>query len=69
VRLEKIRLFNAVNRQASTLSPGAAAVQSGVVRIEHCEPIFRYQATFVADGKTFEYTFERRSDGREVAVS
>jgi hypothetical protein len=58
-----------LNRQASTLSHGASAVQSGVVRIEHREPMFRYQATFVADGKTFEYTFERLSDGREVAVN
>jgi hypothetical protein len=58
-----------LNRQACTLSPGAAAVQSGVVRIEHREPMFQYQATFIADGKTLEYTFERRSDGREVAAS
>ena len=53
-----------LNRQASTLAPGAAAVQSGVVRIEHREPMFRSQATFVADGKAFEYTFDRLSDGR-----
>jgi hypothetical protein len=57
-----------LNRQACTLSPGAAAVQSGVVRIAHREPMFRYQAAFVADGKTFEYTFDRLSDGREVAA-
>jgi hypothetical protein len=36
-----------LNRQASTLSPGADAVQSGVVRIEHREPTFRYKAAFV----------------------
>jgi hypothetical protein len=58
-----------LNRQACTLSPGAAAVQSGVVRIEHREPMFRYQATFIADGKTLAFTFERLSDGREVAAS
>ena len=37
-----------LNRQASTLSPGAAAVQSGVVRIEHRDPTFRYKAAFVS---------------------
>ena len=40
-----------LNRQASTLSPAAAAFQSGVMRIEHHEPIFRCEATYVADGK------------------
>jgi hypothetical protein len=38
-----------------------------VVRIEHREPMFRYQAAFVANGKPLEYTFELLSDGREVA--
>ena len=52
-----------LNRQASTLSPAAAAFQSGVMRIDHREPIFRCQATYVADGKPVEYTFELRSDG------
>ena len=52
-----------LNRQASTLSPAAAAFQSGVMRIDHREPVFRCQATYVADGKPFEYTFELRSDG------
>jgi hypothetical protein len=58
-----------LNRQTSTLSTGAAAIQSGMVRIEHAEPTFRYQATFVADGKTFEYAFICLSDGREVAAT
>lgn len=58
-----------LNRQTSTLSPGAAAIQSGVVHIEHADPMFRYQATFVAGGKTFAYSFERVSDGREVAAT
>lgn len=52
-----------LNRQASTLSPAAAAFQSGVMRIEHREPSFRCQATYVADGKPVEYAFELRSDG------
>jgi hypothetical protein len=52
-----------LNRQASTLSSAAAAFQSGAMRIDHREPVFRCQATYVADGKPFEYTFELRSDG------
>jgi hypothetical protein len=56
-----------LNRQASALSPGADAVQSGVVRIEHREPVFRYKATLVSAGKPFEYAYELLSDGREVA--
>lgn len=55
-----------LNRQASTLSPVVTAVQSGVVRIEHREPRFRYQTTLIFDGKPTEYSFEILSDGREV---
>lgn len=55
-----------LNRQASTLSPGAAAVGSGVLRIDHREPLFRYGATLVTDGKPFEYGYELSTDGREV---
>ena len=51
-----------LNRQASALSPAAAAFQSGVMRINHREPIFRCQGAYVADGKPVEYTFELRSD-------
>jgi hypothetical protein len=38
------------------------------VRIEHSEPVFRYWAKFVADSKTIEFSFERLTDGREVAL-
>ncbi len=58
-----------LNRQTSTLSSGAAAIQSGVVRIEHADPMFRYRATFVADGKALEYSFELLSDGREITAT
>ena len=51
-----------LNRQASALSPAAAAFQTGVMRIEHREPVFRCQAAFVADEKPIEYAFELRSD-------
>jgi hypothetical protein len=58
-----------LDRRASTLSSGAAAVQSAVARIEHREPVFRYTAKFVAEGKTvFEYSFELLTDGREVVL-
>jgi len=56
-----------LNRPASTLSPGADAVQSGVVRIEHREPVFRYKSTLVSQGKPLEVAYELTSDGREVA--
>jgi len=55
-----------LNRQASTLSPGADAVQSGVWRIEHREPTFRHKAAFVTESNPFEYEYELLSDGREV---
>jgi hypothetical protein len=58
-----------LNRQASTLSPGADAVQSGVWRIEHREPAFHHKAVFVTDSNPFEYEYELLSDGRDVVSS
>lgn len=55
-----------LNRQTSTLSPGADAVQSGVWRIEHREPTFRHKAAFVTESNPLEYEYELLSDGREV---
>jgi hypothetical protein len=55
-----------LNRKASTLSPGADAVQSGVVRIEHRDPTFRYKAAFVSEKGPLQYEYELLSDGREV---
>ena len=55
-----------LNRHASTLGAAADAVRSYVLRIEHREPMVRCQATFAFDGKTFDYSLERVSDGREV---
>jgi hypothetical protein len=52
-----------LNREASTLSPGADAVQSFVWRIEHREPTFRHKATGVIGGDPIEYEYELRSDG------
>ena len=50
------------------LSPGAAAVQSGVVRIEHRDPAFRYKAMFVSASGPLQYEYELQSDGREVGA-
>ena len=55
-----------LHRQACTLSPGADAVQSGVWRIEHCEPTFRHKAAFVTGSNPLEYEYELLSDGRDV---
>jgi len=56
-----------LNRDACTLSPGAAAVQSGRVNIEHRDPAFRYRATLVSPTGPVQYEFELQSDGQEVA--
>jgi len=60
-----------LNRQTSTVSTLAKPVQSGVVRIEHRDPVFRYKAAFVSENGPlqygpFPYEYELRSDGREV---
>src|SRR5262245_197333 len=55
-----------LNRQASTLSPGADAIRTGVVRIEHRNPKFRYQAEFVSDTGTVRAEFELMSEEREA---
>jgi hypothetical protein len=57
-----------LDRRASMLSSGAAAIESAVVRIKHREPVFRYWANFVAGGKMVEYSFELLTDGPEVAL-
>ena len=56
-----------LNRQASTLSPAAAAIQSGDVRIEHHDPTFRYKALLKSETDSVQYEFEFQTDGREVA--
>jgi len=54
-----------LNRQASTLSPGADTVETGVWRIEHREPTFRHKAAFVMAGGSREDEYELLTDGRE----
>ena len=51
-----------LNREASTLSPGADGVKSAVWRIEHREPTFRHKAVFVMDSGPREYEYELQSD-------
>jgi len=55
-----------LNRQASTLSPGADAVQSGSLQIEHREPMFHCKGAFVTKSNPLQYEYELPSDGREV---
>ena len=58
-----------LNRQASTLSPAAAAIWSGDVRIEHRDPTFRYKATLKSETDSVQYEFELQTDGREVVAT
>ena len=58
-----------LNREASTLSPGADGVQSFVWRIEHREPTFRHQAAGVTGSNPIEYEYELRSDGPDVVAT
>src|SRR5690349_5813010 len=60
-----------LNRQTSTVSSLAKPVQSGAVRIEHRDPVFRYKAAFMSENGPLQYgplpyEYELRSDGREV---
>jgi hypothetical protein len=59
-----------LNLQASSVSPLAKPVKSGVVRIEHRDPVFRPKATFESENGPMQYfppyEYELRSDGREV---
>src|SRR5256885_63751 len=56
-----------LNRQACTLSPGADAIRTAVVRIEHRDPKFRYHAEFVSDTGTVQPEFELMAEERAAA--
>ena len=56
-----------LNRQASTLSPGADAVRTARLRITHRDPNVRMEGKFEFEGNAFEYSMELVADGREVA--
>jgi hypothetical protein len=55
-----------LNRQKSVLPPPVSGVESGVVRIEHREPSFRFQRRYVIAGTPREASFAVRTDGAEV---
>ena len=55
-----------LNKEASTLSPGASTVQSARWIIEHREPSFRQQASFAFEGGTRDYEYELRSDAPAI---
>ena len=54
-----------LNRPASTLPPPVSNVESGVVRIEHREPEFRFHRTYVIAGTPREAGFTVHTDGAE----
>src|SRR5215470_4725624 len=56
-----------LNRQACSLSPGADAIRTGVVRIEHRDPTFRYNGEFVSDTGTVRPEFELMAEERATA--
>ena len=56
-----------LNRQASTLQSGAAAVESGVMRIDHRDPKCGFRINMSAGGQSVEHAWESLSDGVEVA--
>jgi hypothetical protein len=61
-----------LNVPASTLSPIVApVVQSGFVRIAHCEPIVSVHLSITMDGKPFDARFQRPAewDGEALAFT
>jgi len=56
-----------LNRAASTLGPGADAMQSALLRIEHADPAFKVAARFVPrEGTPIEWALNRTSDGQAI---
>ena len=56
-----------LNRQASTLSAAAAGIDSGVLRIDHRDPLCGFRMNMSASGQAIEHAWEISSDGKEVA--
>ncbi len=55
-----------LNRQASTLSPGADGMKSGVWLIEHREPAVHVKASFVTATDPVQFEWALRTDAGEV---
>ena len=59
-----------LNRTMSSLQAETyAALESGVVRIQHREPAFTFQRTFVVNKQSLDASFETQTDGREIAAA
>src|SRR5262245_65865307 len=58
-----------LNREASTLSPGADGMRSDTWTIDHRDPTFGIKARFVTDSAPIEWQFELLADGREVVAT
>ena len=54
-----------LNHQASRLPPSVSNIESGVVRIEHREPEFRFHRTYVIAGTSRHADFAIHTDGAE----
>jgi hypothetical protein len=54
-----------LNRDASLLEGGAASIRGAVLGIDHYEPLIRIDARFEFFDKTFAWSVQRTSDGRE----
>ena len=55
-----------LNRQASSLTGGASAMERGVMWIEHCDPKCGFRMKMDAGGQSVEHAWEVLSDGVEV---
>ena len=54
-----------LDRNASQLEGGAASIRGAVLSIDHYEPMIRIDARFEFFDKTFAWSMQRTSDGRE----
>ena len=55
-----------LNLASSTLDGRAASTRAASLRIDHHEPMIRIDAKFEFYGKTFAWSLQRITDGREV---
>ena len=58
-----------LNREVCTLSPGASSIVAAELHLVHIEPKFSCSARFISADNKMEFTFERFTDGREVAIN
>jgi hypothetical protein len=56
-----------LDRQASNLSGGAAAMESGVMSIDHRDPKCGFRMDMSAGGPPIQHAWEISADGTEVA--